>query len=131
MRQKWEGVDFDGTLAESIHDQWDGPLGKPIPKMVARVKAWIAEGREVRIFTARVSPLDKDGNPVDPVALAMLKIRLGLWTLCYCGKFLTSTCSKDHNVNRIWDDRARQVVRDTGEVVGDIDGRGDSWGGQS
>ena len=48
----WIAVDFDGTLA-----QYDGTLklGKPIPAMCERVKNWVAEGYEVRIFTARVA----------------------------------------------------------------------------
>lgn len=117
MIRKYEAVDFDGTLAYSIHDQWDGPLGEPISQMVERVKAWIAEGVEVRIFTARVSPLDKYGYPVDPARLEDLKERIGNWTLIHCGRRLESTNCKDHNVNRIWDDRARQVIRDTGIVV--------------
>lgn len=47
-------MDLDGTLAE--YHGWNGGIGKPIPGMVRRVKAWLAEGLEVRIFTARVSP---------------------------------------------------------------------------
>lgn len=47
-------VDFDGTLAVSIpgseHLDNDPP---PIPLMVNRVKKWLSEGRDVRIFTAR------------------------------------------------------------------------------
>jgi len=50
----WIGVDFDCTLAE-YHGWNGGELGPPIPAMVERVKAWLAEGREVRIFTARVA----------------------------------------------------------------------------
>ena len=50
----WIGVDLDGTLAE--YGGWKGPdhIGPPVPKMLERVKSWIAEGRDVRIFTARV-----------------------------------------------------------------------------
>ena len=56
----WIGVDLDGTLAR--YEQYEGPMsiGEPIPEMVDRVKAWLAAGREVRIFTARVS------DPHDP-----------------------------------------------------------------
>ena len=52
----WIGVDLDGTLAR--YDGWKGPehIGEPLMPMVERVKAWLAEGREVRIMTARVSP---------------------------------------------------------------------------
>ncbi len=51
----WYGVDLDGTLAH--YDGWMGPteIGPPISKMVHRVRRWLAEGRDVRIFTARVA----------------------------------------------------------------------------
>lgn len=48
------GVDLDGTLAE-YHGWGDDSIGAPVPKMLARVKKWLAEGQEVRIVTARVS----------------------------------------------------------------------------
>jgi len=62
----WIGVDLDGTLA--YYDEWRGlyHIGEPIPAMVDRVKRWLAEGRDVRIFTARVSgniAVDKSGEP--------------------------------------------------------------------
>jgi len=49
----WIGVDLDGTLA--TYGGWKGPddIGAPVPAMMKRVKRWIGEGREVRIFTAR------------------------------------------------------------------------------
>ncbi len=53
----WIGVDLDGTLA--IYEKWIGAkdIGDPIPKMVDRVKAWLAEGKyDVKIMTARVCP---------------------------------------------------------------------------
>ena len=54
MTQGWIGVDLDGTLA--YYDHWRGPhhIGDPIPAMLNRVKSWLAEGKDVRIFTARV-----------------------------------------------------------------------------
>ena len=54
----WIGVDLDGTLAE--YDKWVSPthIGKPILRMVKRVQKWLAEGRQVKIMTARVYPLD-------------------------------------------------------------------------
>src|SRR5690349_18780615 len=57
----WIGVDLDGTLAE--YHGWKGVehIGPPIPEMVARVKQWLAEGRDVRIFTARCSEGDQGG----------------------------------------------------------------------
>lgn len=65
----WIGVDLDGTLAH--YDGWKGPehIGAPIPAMVERVKAWLAEGKEVRISTARA-----DGGEV---AIAIAKEIVG------------------------------------------------------
>lgn len=56
MSSGWIGVDLDGTIAE--YHGWVSPthIGAPIPKMVERVKVWLSEGKEVRIFTARVFP---------------------------------------------------------------------------
>ncbi|KKL79828.1 hypothetical protein LCGC14_2010920 [marine sediment metagenome] len=53
-KEGWIGTDLDGTLAE-YHGWDDGKIGKAIPKMLERVKKWIADGQEVRIVTARVS----------------------------------------------------------------------------
>ena len=55
MTNGWIGVDLDGTLA--YYDQWRGALhiGEPIPVMLERVKRWLDEGKDVRIFTARVN----------------------------------------------------------------------------
>jgi hypothetical protein len=51
----WIGVDLDGTLAQ--YGKWAGIyyIGKPIPLMMARVKKWLAQGKDIRIFTARVA----------------------------------------------------------------------------
>ena len=51
----WIGVDLDGTLAQ--YGGWNGGLiGDPVPLMLQRVKEWIADGKDVRIMTARVAP---------------------------------------------------------------------------
>ena len=56
----WIGVDLDGTLAEHYWpakgDYDPTRIGDPIPMMVERVRGWLAEGREVRVFTARGGP---------------------------------------------------------------------------
>ncbi len=46
-------VDLDGTLAH--YDEFRGKdhIGKPIPKMMERVKKWLDEGQKIVIFTAR------------------------------------------------------------------------------
>lgn len=117
--KKWEGVDLDGTLARSIPgNPWNGPIGEPIAPMVERVKEWIAKGKTVRIFTARVSPLAADGSRQSTMALSEVRTRISVWCLHNIGTWLEVTCCKDHNVNRIWDDRARHILRDRGEVGG-------------
>jgi hypothetical protein len=100
----WIGVDLDGTLA--IYDTWRGPhhIGEPVPAMLQRVVGWLAEGRQVKIFTARVSH-DPDGKVAE-------KIRR--WCIEHIGVELPVTCAKDYGMIELWDDRAVQVVPNTG-----------------
>ncbi|MEM9601594.1 MAG: hypothetical protein AAGA11_01915 [Pseudomonadota bacterium] len=100
----WIGVDLDGTLAQ--FDRWRGPdsIGLPIPAMVKRVEAWVAEGREVRLFTARAS---------DPRLIPPIKRWLKLHGL----PDLKITNVKDFQMIELWDDRAVQVIHNTGRAV--------------
>lgn len=107
----WIGVDFDGTLAH--YDKWRGidHVGSPIPAMCDRVRKWLEEGREVKIFTARVSNLKDESlmDAVKPIAAFCLK---------EFGRTLDITNIKDHRMEELWDDRAVQVERNTGAVLG-------------
>lgn len=119
----WIGVDFDATLA--YYDGWKGPehLGEPIPKMLDRVKAWLAEGREVRIFTARVGAtgrVNKDGLPDDAAFAAGQRARIEAWCMKYLGAKLAITASKDFEMVELWDDRCVQVQPNTGDLVQDF-----------
>lgn len=116
----WIGVDLDGTLAE--YGGWKGPehIGAPVPAMVERVKAWLAEGREVRIFTARVdggtvalSMGNADGEQVRNVELVRGYIHA--WCLEHIGTILPVTNVKDYGMIELWDDRAIRVRINTGE----------------
>ncbi len=100
----WIGVDLDGTLAH--FDHWRGPdsIGLPIPAMVKRVEGWIAEGREVRIFTARAT---------EPRLIPPIKRWLKLHGL----PDLRVTNVKDFQMIELWDDRAVQVIHNTGRAV--------------
>ena len=100
----WIGVDLDGTLA--LYDGWKGvdDIGAPIPLMLDRVRAWLAEGMDVRIFTARAC--FPDGIP--PI-LAWLDAN-GLPPL-------PITNVKDTYMVELWDDRAVQVETNTGVPV--------------
>ena len=110
----WVGVDLDGTLAH-YGDGWQGPLhiGEPIPAMQARVKGWIKEGRQVRIVTARVA--DPDGNAHE--ATAEIIDRIEAWCEHHLGQKLAVTCKKDYGMIELWDDRAIQVIPNTGDAI--------------
>lgn len=128
----WIGVDFDGTLAE--YGTWGGAdhCGRPIAPMVDRVKRWLAEGHTVRIFTARIHPLDRCVMPeevlvaaigagvivnrTDEAKLAVMSIRA--WCREHIGQVLPITNVKDYGMIELWDDRAVQVRPNTGEAVG-------------
>ncbi len=106
-RQGWIGVDFDGTLVEYNEYKGPGSIGAPIPVMVARVKRWLEEGKDVRIFTARVGPgneaeADIERRTIDRFCLRMF------------GRLLPITATKDYLMVECWDDRAVQVVPNTG-----------------
>jgi len=99
----WYGVDLDGTLAE-YHGHDGNNIGKAIPKMLERVKKWIADGQEVRIMTARATPGDTDTIKV-----------LEDWLEENGIGGLEITNEKDYAMIELWDDRAIQVVKNTGE----------------
>jgi hypothetical protein len=101
----WIGVDLDGTLAE--YHGWVGIhyIGKPIPLMLERVKKWLSQGRDVRIFTARVAGEPKSAGPIRE------------WCLEHLGQVLPITNCKDHQMAELWDDRVVQVVTNNGRRV--------------
>ena len=109
-------VDFDGTLAT-----WDIPwqddykaTGKPIPMMVERIKRWLVEGEDVRIFTARMDGYHpKDG----PIPAHVTRKIIENWCLKHVGAILPVTNRKEYSCLRIYDDRAIQVERDTGRLI--------------
>ncbi len=109
--KKWYGVDLDGTLAE--YHGWNPEIGEPIPKMVKRVKKWIAEGRDVRIFTARVSRFDHTTD----AHITLVRKRIEQWCEKHLGKILPITNVKEHGLVELWDDRAVQVIPNTGKRV--------------
>lgn len=104
----WIGVDFDGTLV--TYTSWNGGgIGAPVPAMVERVRGWLAEGRDVRIVTARVA-----GDPDDAVHQREL---VAAWCIEHLGRELPVTCRKDYSLVELWDDRAVQVVPNEGRRV--------------
>jgi hypothetical protein len=110
----WVGVDLDRTLAH--YDRWQGHthIGEPVPAMLDRVKKWLSEGQDVRIFTARVS---HDGTEKRYAEASEALVAVEQWCLKHLGKILPVTCIKDYNCIEIWDDRAVQVIPNAGITV--------------
>lgn len=99
----WIAVDFDGTLAHytNLAEQGD-QLGEPIMPMVERIKMWLEDGLEVRIFTARQGQDELICDWLKAAGLPPLKI----------------TDRKDPYLLQIWDDRSIQVRHNTGQPIG-------------
>jgi len=113
-KKGWIGVDLDGTLAELQTGEFQPDvIGKPIEKMVHRVKKWINENQEVRIFTARVALSSPDWRNQETLIRA--------WCMKHLGCSLVVTAEKDYRMLELWDDRAVQVVPNEGRRV---DGKG-------
>ena len=112
----WIGVDLDGTLAE--YHGWTGGIGKPIKPMVDRVKQWIADGIDVRIMTARVCNDGRysaeSGRSADEDFVAEQHYAIMQWCFENIGCVLPVTHKKDFMMIELWDDRAIQVIKNTG-----------------
>lgn len=100
----WIGVDLDGTIAH--YTDWLGieHIGEPIELMLNRVKEWLSQGVEIKIFTARC---------MTPEAIPYIEA----WCLKHIGQVLPVTNVKDFRMIELWDDRAVQVIINTGERV--------------
>lgn len=105
-RTGWIGVDLDGTLAH--YDGWKGPehIGSPIILMADKVRKWLQEGQEVRIFTARAGD-----NPT--VSIPFIET----WCQIHLGQVLPVTNIKDFGMIELYDDRAFRVGFNTGEIL--------------
>lgn len=116
----WIGVDLDGTLAH--YDGWKGGdhIGEPIRPMVERVCNWLEQGREVRIFTARVGRTGKvtilGGKDDEDFATGQRKL-IQEWCLKHIGIVLEVTATKDFGMIELWDDRCVQVIPNTGNPI--------------
>jgi hypothetical protein len=111
-------VDFDATL--SFYEHFEGPdvLGKPIPEMVKKVKAELAKGVPVVIFTARVNP--SDANPDDCLSATKAYVAIAKWTEKVFGQMLGITHEKSRHFTEMWDDRGRQVLENTGAFITEL-----------
>ena len=107
-KDSWIAYDLDGSLAKLTESYNPRVIGDPIPASIQRVKEWLSQGLQVKIFTARVSPINPDA------AIAREAIRQ--WSLKHLGAALDITSDKQPQAIEYWDDRAISLVPDTGEI---------------
>ena len=100
----WIGVDLDGTLAKYPSSRGHYTIGEPIAPMVDRVKAWRADGQDVKIFTARASV---------PEEIPAIRE----WVIKHIGEDLPITNAKDFGMIALYDDRCIQVEANTGRLI--------------
>jgi hypothetical protein len=124
MKQQpgWIGVDLDGTLA--VYDIFRGVdhVGEPIIPMLERVKRWLADGKRVKILTARVDGGtvalnlgNPDGKEFQDVERVKRPIRE--WCKKHLGVELEITNSKDYGMIELWDDRCITIEANTGRIL--------------
>lgn len=115
----WIGVDLDGVLA--IYPHSFPEVGPPIPRMVERVKGWLAEGRDVRIFTARVAETGMTNayGTNDETWCAIQRVKIEFWCVQHLGARLPVTATKDFKMIACYDDRCMQMVPNTGRSLRD------------
>lgn len=116
-RRGWIGFDLDGCLAS--YTGWIGfsRIGEPIPRVVDAMVNYARKGWEVRVLTARVAPdSEKDDIPVQA-----RRRYIKQWLKEYVQPHLPKgypevkvTHQKDKYLYEMWDDRAVQVLSNTG-----------------
>ena len=145
----WYGFDLDGTLAK--YDGWNGidHIGEPVKPMVDLIKRMHAEGKVVKILTARVSrrhnvntdpslgpdgPKDiydgeqsvstfmrhADGTPAGVVKRKYASDFIREWCEANLGFLPEITHEKDHLMLELYDDRVKQVVPNEGLLFEDL-----------
>jgi len=89
-------------------------IGEPVPRMLERVKQWLKEGKDVRIFTARVA-VD------DPAVHLEIEGAIRAWCKKNLGQELKITCQKDMQMVELWDDRCVQIITNCGSRADGMD----------
>jgi len=101
---RYMGVDFDHTLCDGA--------GQPIGPMVNRIKSWRAAEIEVRIITARMSPLD-----YSEAIISVNERVIRRWCLEHLGEELPVQWGKSSGMICLWDDKVICVEPDTGRII--------------
>jgi len=127
----WIGFDLDGTLAK--YDGWQGldHIGEPIEAMVRLAKKFHAEGKHIKILTARVAPRQNEDGVFGEQGI-ILKNEYGVDQHYVASYFIRKWCEanlgfvpeivhqKDHLMLELYDDRVKQVVPNKGVLVEDL-----------
>lgn len=106
----WIGVDLDGTLSLYPNNSKE-LIGPPIDRMVLRVKHWITKGITVKICTARAAKSSHYNERDRAIEMKAIED----WCLLHIGVVLPITNEKDYQMIELWDDRAVQVIPNTGK----------------
>lgn len=116
---RWYGFDLDGTIADNTNHAFGyGNIGKPIKRMTNLMKRLNARGFKVKIVTARLGDVGCD-------AKAQAALRRHIWEWCdkNIGFRPEITDRKDASMEALYDDRAKQVVRNRGITYEEVNER--------
>ena len=129
----WIGVDLDGTMF--TYYEWVGwnVFGEPIKPMIERIQAWVEAKIQVRIVTARIGlPWAKTENGMLLYSSKLMhhcKVTGNAFSDAMMMRAIQDHCvshglprlevqpHKDVNMIELWDDRAIQVVANTGRTL--------------
>jgi len=103
-KQKCYYVNLDGCLA--YYDNWGNvdDIGEPINEMKKWILYWLKKGIKIKIFTARANQPEL----IPPIRK---------WLLFNGFPPLEITNIKGIDCNMIFDNNARQVVNNTGQII--------------
>jgi hypothetical protein len=104
MYKGWIGVDLDGTLVQYDERRGTEVIGDVAESMFRRVRTWMSEGLDVRLFTARATD-------------AMLVSFLQPWLREHNLQDMPVTNRKDPGLMQLWDDRAVSVEKNTALIL--------------
>lgn len=103
----WFGIDLDETLAFYSGPAGNTPIGPAILEIMVIAKRWLREGKDVRLFTARAG----FANEVPKIEAWLLEHEL---------QDMQITNVKSHGMVILLDDKAREIVGNTGIIIGGL-----------
>ena len=107
-------IDLDRTLARYVDNDFLEHglthIREPIPEMLERVKKWLVQGHDVRLFTARMWGVTE--------ANQRLAIQMAIESWCYkhLGQALM-IIDKDYDMKCLIDDRCVAIEPNSGKLL--------------